>query len=129
MLTSSPRWKEESAIDFTYTSAQIEGNTYTRADTITLLKEGITAGAKSFYEATMILNLRDTYRIVLDKAADIVADPLVGIRAIHRSLMKGLLPENQLGHHSQNDKRQDRRYRIHTAGWRAIHRKASRKDL
>jgi Fic family protein len=96
-LTSSPRWKEESAIDFTYTSAQIEGNTYTRADTITLLKEGITAGGKTFYEATMILNLRDTYRIVLDRAADIVADPLEGIRAIHKSLMKGLLPEDQLG--------------------------------
>lgn len=96
-LASSPRWKEESAIDFTYTSAQIEGNTYTRADTITLLKEGITAGGKSFYEATMIVNLRDTYKMLLEKAADIVADPLEGIRAIHKSLMKGLLAEDQLG--------------------------------
>ena len=96
-LINSPRWKEESAIDFTYTSAQIEGNTYTRADTITLLKEGITAGGKSFYEATMIVNLRDTYKMLLEKAGDIVADPLRGIRTIHKSLMKGLLPEDQLG--------------------------------
>lgn len=96
-LTSSPRWKDESAIDFAYTSAQIEGNTYSRADTITLLKEGITAGGKSFYEATMIVNLRDTYKMLLEMAEDIVADPLEGIRTIHKSLMKGLLPENQLG--------------------------------
>lgn len=96
-LTSIPRWKEESAIDFAYTSAQIEGNTYTRAETITLLKEGITAGGKSFYEATMIVNLRDTYMMVLERAADIVVDPLEGIRTIHKSLMKGLLPEDQLG--------------------------------
>lgn len=96
-LISSPRWKEESAIDFTYTSAQIEGNTYTRADTISLLKDGITAGGKSFYEATMIMNLRNTYNMVLEKAADIVADPLMGIRTIHKSLMKGLLAEDQLG--------------------------------
>lgn len=96
-LTSSPRWKEESAIDFTYTSAKIEGNTYTRADTITLLKQGITAGGKSFYEAKMIVNLRDTYTMVLDRAAAIVANPLEGIRTIHKSLMNGLLPEHQLG--------------------------------
>jgi Fic family protein len=96
-LTSSPRWKEESAIDFTYTSAQIEGNTYTRAETITLLIEGITAGGKSFYDATMILNLHDTYKMLLDRALDIVANPLEGIRTIHKSLMKGLLPKDQLG--------------------------------
>lgn len=96
-LTSSPRWKEESAIDFAYTSAQIEGNTYSRADTISLLKEGIMAGGKGFHEAAMIMNLRDTYKMLLEKAADIVADPLESMRAIHKSLMKGLLPEGQLG--------------------------------
>ena len=96
-LTGSPRWKEESAIDFTYTSAQIEGNTYSRADTITLLKTGRTAGGKAFSEAQMIMNLRDTYAMVLERAAAFVADPLPGIRDIHRSLMHGLLPDEQLG--------------------------------
>ncbi len=37
-MLGNARWKEESAIDFTFTSAQIEGNTYTRADTIMLLR-------------------------------------------------------------------------------------------
>lgn len=96
-LAIIPRWKEESAIDFAYTSAQIEGNSYTRADTIALLKKGITAAGKSAYEATMIVNLRDTYKMLLERSTDIVADPLHGIRSLNRSLMKGLLPEGQLG--------------------------------
>lgn len=96
-LIASPRWKEESAIDFAYTSAQMEGNTYSRADTITLLKTGRTAGGKAFSEAQMIMNLRDTYAMVLDRADALVADPVAGIRDVHRSLMHGLLPDDQLG--------------------------------
>jgi Fic family protein len=96
-LIGSPRWKEESAIDFAYTSAQLEGNTYTRADTILLLKAGRTAGSKAFAEAQMIVNLREAYEMCLDRAASIVSDPLAGIRLIHKMLMRGMLPDDQLG--------------------------------
>ena len=52
-LLANPRWKEESAIDFAHTSAQIEGNTYSRADTITLLKMGRTANTSLTLQRTM----------------------------------------------------------------------------
>jgi Fic family protein len=96
-LLANPRWKEESAIDFAYTSAQIEGNTYSRADTITLLKMGRTAGGKTFGEAQMILNLREAYDMILERAQEIVSNPLGGIRGLHKLLMHGLLPEESLG--------------------------------
>lgn len=96
-LLGNPRWKEESAIDFAYTSAQIEGNTYSRADTITLLKMGRTAGGKSFLEAQMLINLRDAYALVLDQAAEIVGAGLEGLRRMHSVLMRGILAEDQLG--------------------------------
>jgi len=37
--------------DFVYTSAKIEGNTYTKADALTLLDYGRTAGGKRYSEA------------------------------------------------------------------------------
>lgn len=97
MLLSNPRWKEESAIDFAYTSAQIEGNTYSRAETITLLKMGRTAGGKSFQEAQMIVNLRDAYAMILANAHEIVDAGLDGLRRVHATLMRGILPDDQLG--------------------------------
>lgn len=96
-LLGNERWKEESAIDFAYTSAQIEGNTYSRADTITLLKLGRTAGGKSFMEAQMIVNLRDAHSLILDHAVDIVNAGIDGLRRIHTVLMRGILPDDQLG--------------------------------
>ena len=96
-LLKNPRWKEESAIDFAYTSAQIEGNTYSRADTITLLKMGRTAGGKSFLDAQMLVNLRDAYTMILTDAANIVESGLDGLRRVHASLMRGILPDDQLG--------------------------------
>lgn len=37
---------EEVMVDFVYTSAKIEGNTYDRIDTDNLLRMGVTAGGK-----------------------------------------------------------------------------------
>ncbi|MFD2880310.1 hypothetical protein ACFTAO_37220 [Paenibacillus rhizoplanae] len=56
---------EEIGIDFVYSSAKLEGNTYSKVDTINLLKMGITAGGKLYSDAQMILNLRDAYNFVL----------------------------------------------------------------
>ncbi len=50
-------------LDFIYTSALIEGNTYDKLDTQTLIQYGRTAGGKKYSDAKMILNLRDAYEL------------------------------------------------------------------
>lgn len=86
---------EEIGIDFVYSSAKLEGNTYSRVDTLNLLKMGITAGGKLYSDAQMILNLRDAYHFVLaspGKALDryFVSD-------VHSILSKDLLPASNCG--------------------------------
>ncbi len=48
-------------LDFIYTSALIEGNTYDKLDTLSLIQYGRTAGGKKYSDAKMILNLREAY--------------------------------------------------------------------
>ncbi|MFA6687720.1 MAG: Fic family protein [Desulfuromonas sp.] len=52
-------------IDFIHTSALIEGNTYDRNDTLTLLEYGRTAGGKKYTDAKMILNMRTAFNLLL----------------------------------------------------------------
>ena len=52
-------------LDFIYTSALIEGNTYDKLDTQTLIQYGRTAGGKKYSDAKMILNLRDAYEMFI----------------------------------------------------------------
>ena len=56
---------EEIGIDFVYGSSQLEGNSYNHFDTLTLLKMGQTAGGKSFSDAVMILNLRESFNLLV----------------------------------------------------------------
>lgn len=96
-LVTSQRWKEESAIDFVFTSAQIEGNTYTRADTISLLKIGKTANDKRYTDAVMIMNLRAAYDYILKHAQLVLSDPAGELSRYHSMLMRGLLSDAELG--------------------------------
>ena len=96
-FTASARWKEESAIDFVFTSAQIEGNTYSKADTIALLKIGKTASHKRFTEAVMIVNLRSAYDYILENSKLVIVNPLGELKKYHEILMRGLLPDSELG--------------------------------
>ena len=96
-LIAGERWKEESAIDFVYTSAQIEGNTYSRADTISLLKIGKTANDKRYTDAVMIVNLRSAYDYILEHANLVIGDPAGELAKYHSILMRGLLPDGDLG--------------------------------
>lgn len=50
------RCYDEMAVDFVYTSAKIEGNTYNRIDTDNLLRLGVTAGGKRYLDAVMLVN-------------------------------------------------------------------------
>ena len=52
-------------MDFIHTSAKIEGNAYSRNDTLTLLEYGRTAGGKRYSDAKMILNIRDAYELLI----------------------------------------------------------------
>lgn len=90
------RHYDEMAIDFVYTSAKIEGNTYDRLDTDTLLRVGVTAGGKRYSDATMLMNLRDAFAQVMVIEADEVFDADY-VCDLHRLLMRGLLPSHEQG--------------------------------
>ena len=86
----------ESAVNFVYTSAKIEGNTYSREEADTLLRLGLTAGGKPFSDALMLLNLLEAFK----KAASASAETPLGAQwccALHAIAMRGLLPDAELG--------------------------------
>jgi fido (protein-threonine AMPylation protein) len=91
---------ERLAIDLSWKSSQIEGNTYSLLETERLLKDQITAGGKTRDEATMLLNHKAAIDFILAEPG--YADPL-GIRAIediHSLLMKDLGVGRNLRHRS-----------------------------
>lgn len=87
---------EEAMVDFVYTSAKIEGNTYSRLDTDNLLRLGYTAGGKLYSDAIMLMNLRKAFFSIISTTkntlfdADFIAD-------LHKTLMKDLLPSFEQG--------------------------------
>lgn len=85
---------EELEIDFIYSSAKIEGNTYDRADTEALLKYGQTVGGKKYTDAVMIINIRDAWRLIINRNKPVSFDLL---KDIHYETMKGLLEKGQVG--------------------------------
>ena len=58
---SNKSYIEKFGMDFIHTSAKIEGNTYDKHDTYTLLEYGRTAGGKKYSDAKMILNMKLAY--------------------------------------------------------------------
>jgi Fic family protein len=58
---SNKSYIEKFGMDFIHTSAKIEGNTYDKHDTYTLLEYGRTAGGKKYNDAKMILNMKSAY--------------------------------------------------------------------
>lgn len=93
---SDHRNYEETVVDFVYTSAKIEGNTYDRIDTDNLLRFGVTAGGKRYSDAVMLVNLRDGFEQVMriepsdEMGLDYICD-------LHKILMKDLLPVHEQG--------------------------------
>ena len=87
---------EEASIDFIYTSARIEGNSYDRLDTSALLRMGITAEGKRYSDATMILNLRDAFNMVMQCDANTEINRSY-VCDLHQELTKNglLLPKEQ----------------------------------
>lgn len=87
---------ERLAIDLSWKSSQIEGNTYTLLETERLLKEKETASGKTKEEAVMLLNHKDALDFIIEH--DDYLNPLSvpKIEDIHSMLTKELAVERNL---------------------------------
>lgn len=87
---------ERLAIDLSWKSSQIEGNTYTLLETERLLKEKETASGKTKEEAVMLLNHKDALDFIIEH--DDYLNPLTvsKIEDIHTILTKELAVERNL---------------------------------
>ena len=80
--------------DFVYTSAKIEGNTYTKADALTLLDYGRTAGGKRYSEAKMLINLQKAFSFMIKHDLPVSKFTL---REIHQILSDELVEDRERG--------------------------------
>nr|WP_295869330.1 Fic family protein [uncultured Chitinophaga sp.] len=81
---------ERLAIDLSWKSSQIEGNTYSLLETERLLKEKETAEGKPKDDATMLLNHKDALNFIIDNPDYVVPLTVRGIEDIHSILIKDL---------------------------------------
>lgn len=81
---------ERLAIDLSWKSSQIEGNTYSLLETERLLKEKETASGKTKEEAVMLLNHKEAIDFVIKNPDYITPLSVPKIEDIHRLLIKGL---------------------------------------
>lgn len=85
---------EKFGFDFVYTSARIEGNTYSRAEALTLLEYGKTSGGKTYSDAKMLINLNKAFAYILEDNCEITPHK---IRTIHQILGSDLVEDGALG--------------------------------
>ncbi len=91
---SSGNLVEKFGFDFVYTSAKIEGNSYTKADALTLLDYGITVGGKRYSEAKMLMNLQKAFSFVIRN--DLSVNKFT-TREIHQILSDELVDDSAKG--------------------------------
>ncbi len=91
-LTDSEYKKEleRFAIDLSWKSSQIEGNTYTLLETERLLKEQETAEGRTRDEATMLLNHKAALDFIIEKPTYFASLKVSRIEDIHGVLIKDL---------------------------------------
>ncbi len=87
---------ERLAIDLSWKSSQIEGNTYSLLETERLLKEKETAAGKTKEEATMLLNHKDALDFILENPDYLYPLSVSKIEDIHSILIKELAVERNL---------------------------------
>lgn len=97
-LTESEYKKEleRLAIDLSWKSSQIEGNTYSLLETEKLLKEKETAAGKTKEEAVMLLNHKDALNFIIDTPDYLYPLTVSKIEDIHSILIKELAVERNL---------------------------------
>lgn len=81
---------ERLAIDLSWKSSQIEGNTYSLLETERLLKEKETAAGKPKDDAVMLLNHKDAINFVIAHPDYVVPLTISAIEDIHSLLVKDL---------------------------------------
>lgn len=81
---------ERLAIDLSWKSSQIEGNTYTLLETERLLKQKETASGKTKEEAIMLLNHKDAIDFIIEQPKYLVPLSISRIEDIHSLLIKEL---------------------------------------
>lgn len=81
---------ERLAIDLSWKSSQIEGNTYSLLETERLLKEKETASGKSKDEAVMLLNHKDAIDFIVHDKSYLSPLKMSSIEDIHSILIKDL---------------------------------------
>lgn len=81
---------ERLAIDLSWKSSQIEGNTYSLLETERLLKDKETAAGKTKDEATMLLNHKAAIDFIIEHTNYVDPITVAGIEDIHSMLIKEL---------------------------------------
>lgn len=90
---------ERLAIDLSWKSSQIEGNTYSLLETERLIKDKLTAAGKTHSEAIMLLNHKEAIDFVISQSDYLNPLHLSRIEDIHSLLMKDLeVPRNLRNH-------------------------------
>lgn len=87
---------ERLAIDLSWKSSQIEGNTYTLLETERLLKEKETASGKTKEEAVVLLNHKDALDFIIENSDYLNPLTVPKIEDIHSILTKELAVERNL---------------------------------
>jgi len=81
---------ERLAIDLSWKSSQIEGNTYSLLETERLLKDKQTAAGKTKEEAIMLLNHKDAIDFLVENSDYFLSLNIVKIEELHSILIKEL---------------------------------------
>jgi Fic family protein len=81
---------ERLAIDLSWKSSQIEGNTYSLLETERLLKDRETASGKTKEEAIMLLNHKDALDFIIEQPDYLIPLTVSKIEDIHSILIKDL---------------------------------------
>ncbi|HSU17737.1 Fic family protein [Longimicrobium sp.] len=79
-------------VDLSWASSRLEGNTYTRLDTLNLLEFGQRADGKELAEAQMILNHKAAIELLVSRA-DRIGFDLFTFQNLHAALSENLLAD------------------------------------
>lgn len=90
---------ERLAIDLSWKSSQIEGNTYSLLETERLLKDKETASGKTKEEAIMLLNHKDALDFIIEHPDYLIPLSVSGIEDIHSLIIKELAIDRNLRTH------------------------------
>ncbi len=125
---------ERLAIDLSWKSSQIEGNTYSLLETERLLKEKQTASGKTKEEAVMLLNHKEAIDFIIENSEYFSSLSVSKIEDIHSMLTKELIVDKNIrkrsvGISGTNYKPLDNEFQIKEALQRSCELINDKKDI